>query len=494
MADAVACVAELRVRIGSPARMYKANHLLREKHRRTLEWFLGPDGPISGRARVVLVDKERFLLGTFLGLLANPDIPGWIAAPTPGWIPGPAPAWLAGVGPSRLGAAIWDRLAAPAAASHIGGPAMNATPDVRQRSAGPTSGTADPTIDVTHSTSDVTYSMHGATDSTAFDTANATNATPGICQRNATDTTPVATDMTCSADDSTYVATDTASGGTPSARSTTDPTSVGTDSMHGLANPTFDVTHSMRSTTHSTSVATDTMHGTTNRTSGAIEPTSAVTHSTSDVTHPTRSLTNTTSSATHPTSDVTHSTRTTTNTTSSAADPTSDVAHPTRTTTDPTVPDADPMVLDADPTVLDAVNELLRGRLSHDEFRRRAPGWPAEHNEAIRAIAARQSRRNPDRVVLDPLFWAITRIADVWGGPVAVVHDRHLSLTPVRVAALVAAGGLARFDIASAGLDARVQLADFLAGIVRRTYTAVFDGSGDPALLDLVRPYLATSS
>jgi hypothetical protein len=36
-----------------------------------------------------------------------------------------------------------------------------------------------------------------------------------------------------------------------------------------------------------------------------------------------------------------------------------------------------------------------------------------------------------------------------------------------------------------------VQLADFLAGIVRRTQTAALDGDGDPVLLDLVRPYLA---
>jgi hypothetical protein len=37
-----------------------------------------------------------------------------------------------------------------------------------------------------------------------------------------------------------------------------------------------------------------------------------------------------------------------------------------------------------------------------------------------------------------------------------------------------------------------VQLADFLAGITRRTHTAELTGTGDPTLLDLVRPYLAT--
>ncbi len=62
LADAEACVAELRRRIRSPAEEYKANHLLREKHRATLVWFLGPDGPLPGRAAVLLVDKALVLV------------------------------------------------------------------------------------------------------------------------------------------------------------------------------------------------------------------------------------------------------------------------------------------------------------------------------------------------------------------------------------------------------------------------------------------------
>ncbi len=58
-----ACVAELRARIRSPAVEYKANHLLRRKHRAALAWFLGPAGPVTGRAHVYLVDKP-FLLVT----------------------------------------------------------------------------------------------------------------------------------------------------------------------------------------------------------------------------------------------------------------------------------------------------------------------------------------------------------------------------------------------------------------------------------------------
>lgn len=73
LADAAACVAELRRRIRSPAQEYKANHLLREKHRAVLRWFLGPEGPLPGRAHVILVDKASLLvraLGADEALLA----------------------------------------------------------------------------------------------------------------------------------------------------------------------------------------------------------------------------------------------------------------------------------------------------------------------------------------------------------------------------------------------------------------------------------------
>ncbi|MGW4207582.1 DUF3800 domain-containing protein [Lentzea sp. NPDC004789] len=59
--EAAACVRSLREMIKSPALEYKANHLLRTKNRWVLLWFLGPSGPLAGRARVQLVDKRRFL-------------------------------------------------------------------------------------------------------------------------------------------------------------------------------------------------------------------------------------------------------------------------------------------------------------------------------------------------------------------------------------------------------------------------------------------------
>jgi hypothetical protein len=60
---------ELRNRIRSPAQEYKATHLLRERHRRVLDWALGPAGPIIGHAHVFLVDKVQFVLGGVLDVL-----------------------------------------------------------------------------------------------------------------------------------------------------------------------------------------------------------------------------------------------------------------------------------------------------------------------------------------------------------------------------------------------------------------------------------------
>jgi len=66
---AAGCVAELRERIRSPATEYKANHLLRSKHRSVLLWLLGPAGPLLGQAQVQLVDKAYFLVSQLTGQL-----------------------------------------------------------------------------------------------------------------------------------------------------------------------------------------------------------------------------------------------------------------------------------------------------------------------------------------------------------------------------------------------------------------------------------------
>jgi hypothetical protein len=68
--SAARCIKELRERIRSPATEYKANHVLRSKHRPVLLWLLGPEGPLLGQAQVQLVDKRFFLVSRVVELLA----------------------------------------------------------------------------------------------------------------------------------------------------------------------------------------------------------------------------------------------------------------------------------------------------------------------------------------------------------------------------------------------------------------------------------------
>src|SRR5215211_8630617 len=69
--SATNCVQEIRSRIRSPATEYKANHLLREKHRSVLRWLLGPLGPLHGNAHVYLIDKAFFVVGKVIDLLVE---------------------------------------------------------------------------------------------------------------------------------------------------------------------------------------------------------------------------------------------------------------------------------------------------------------------------------------------------------------------------------------------------------------------------------------
>ncbi|AXB42090.1 DUF3800 domain-containing protein [Amycolatopsis albispora] len=70
-AAAAACLTEIRGRIRSPALEYKANHLLRSKHRPVLTWLLAPGGPLSGVAVVHLTDKALFTAGLLAELLGE---------------------------------------------------------------------------------------------------------------------------------------------------------------------------------------------------------------------------------------------------------------------------------------------------------------------------------------------------------------------------------------------------------------------------------------
>ncbi|MEZ7155147.1 hypothetical protein OIE82_02055 [Streptomyces althioticus] len=71
VADAARALREVRDRIRSPATEYKATHLLREKHRAVLEWFLAPGGPLHGAARVHLTEKSFFVVDRLAGVLLD---------------------------------------------------------------------------------------------------------------------------------------------------------------------------------------------------------------------------------------------------------------------------------------------------------------------------------------------------------------------------------------------------------------------------------------
>jgi hypothetical protein len=94
LGDPAAILAGLRARIRSPATQYKATHLLREKHRAVLIWFLGPDGPMLGNGHVFLLDKADFVRKKFVEVFGfdPPDLPAAnnvlrmrSVLPTPPW-------------------------------------------------------------------------------------------------------------------------------------------------------------------------------------------------------------------------------------------------------------------------------------------------------------------------------------------------------------------------------------------------------------------------
>ncbi|MDQ0688141.1 hypothetical protein QFZ56_007104 [Streptomyces achromogenes] len=146
-----------------------------------------------------------------------------------------------------------------------------------------------------------------------------------------------------------------------------------------------------------------------------------------------------------------------------------------------------------------------------DTLRGRHPGTPAADvlgrlsEERPRALSYRAGIQDGPFVlapVLNPLLPSILHTAAHWsdgGRPVRLAHDRQNMLTPERIAWIE--GEARRRGIRLAGLrlvvsrfDARVQLADFLAGIARRIASDELNGRGDPALSALLRPYTGAAA
>ena len=151
--------------------------------------------------------------------------------------------------------------------------------------------------------------------------------------------------------------------------------------------------------------------------------------------------------------------------------------------------------LDSGTTAPDGLTDLIA--LLRD-CRPRADAWRERHADDPTAMP-----------VLDPLIPALVRTVAYWsadGSPVSIVHDEQNSLTDERIVQLQGLVGsarpdgaavsrpLARLTLADSRFDARVQLADFLAGVARRIAEDELNGRGDAELTALLQPYVDVTS
>jgi hypothetical protein len=121
--------------------------------------------------------------------------------------------------------------------------------------------------------------------------------------------------------------------------------------------------------------------------------------------------------------------------------------------------------------------------------------------EATRASQLQNPKLTP---LLEPLIPALTRAVHFWGTRaevVSVTHDEQSALTPERVADIARTFAASRpgrqltevRQVDSRG-DARVQLADFVAGIARRLATDKLNDREDTELFVLLRPLIGSES
>ncbi len=146
-----------------------------------------------------------------------------------------------------------------------------------------------------------------------------------------------------------------------------------------------------------------------------------------------------------------------------------------------------------------AVETVLRARdaaelaVSGEKLR----GLDPDTADAVVERRAAELHTPPAFPPLDPLPAAIGATVDLWSaaGPVTLVHDRQTTLSDERIAALRRAHpALAGITLVPSRSDARVQVADFLAGVAYRITAHALAGHGDPALLELLRPYVDPAS
>ncbi len=109
---------------------------------------------------------------------------------------------------------------------------------------------------------------------------------------------------------------------------------------------------------------------------------------------------------------------------------------------------------------------------------------------------------------LDPLIPAIIQAVARWSGDgraVSVIHDQQTTLTEERIERIKAicngahspgapGARLASLRLADSAADARVQVADFLAGVARKIASDALNDRADTELTALLRPYVDPGS
>jgi hypothetical protein len=121
--------------------------------------------------------------------------------------------------------------------------------------------------------------------------------------------------------------------------------------------------------------------------------------------------------------------------------------------------------------------------------------------EATRAAHLQDPKLTP---LIEPLIPALTRAVHFWGTRaevVSVIHDEQSALTPERIADIARTFAASRPGRQLSGVrqvdsrgDARVQLADFVAGIARRLASDELNGRQDAELIVLLRPLIGPES
>jgi hypothetical protein len=121
--------------------------------------------------------------------------------------------------------------------------------------------------------------------------------------------------------------------------------------------------------------------------------------------------------------------------------------------------------------------------------------------EATRAAHLQNPKLTP---LLEPLIPALTRAVHFWSShaqTISVVHDEQSALTPERTADIAKTLAASRpgrqlidVRLVDSRGDARVQLADFVAGIARRLASEGLKGCPDAELLTLLSPLIDPES